>query len=185
MGDPFTKERPTKLASPAHCQSLEARQVELSAEIDSIPWQEFDTAYEAPESVPLDLKLLMFGDQKQALKASHHLWCGLCHQHAYLSSAAEPAFPYLMLALRESGDLVKIDILDILLGFVRFQQPDINFTQRILNAIVEQRPEIEKLKDSSNEEVADFADSVCEALDETRAEQVVDDQSPTRRGVDA
>jgi len=179
MGDPFTKERPKKLASPAHCQSLEARQVELSAEIDAIPWQEFDTAYDAPESVSLDLKLLMFGDQKQALKASHHLWCGLCHQHAYMSSAAEPAFPFLMLVLRESGDLVKVEVLDILLGFVLCQQPDVEFTQRILNAIVEQRPEIEKLKDSPNEEVAGFAESVCEALNETRAEQGVGGQPAT------
>ena len=179
MGDPFTKDRPKKLGTPAHCHSLKARQVQLSAEIDAIYWQEFDTAYNAPESVPLDLKLLMFGDQKQALKASHHLWCGLCHQHAYMSSAAEPAFPFLMLALRESGDLVKVEVLDILLGFVLCQQADVEFTQRILDAIAEQRSEIETLKESSNEDVAGFAESVCEALNETRADQGVGGQPAT------
>ncbi|QDT99900.1 hypothetical protein [Gimesia aquarii] len=171
MGDPYIKERPKKLATPAHSPSLEASQNELYAQIDAICWRDFDTAYKAPESVPLDLKLLMFGDQKQALNASHRLWCGLCHQHAYMSSAAEPALPFLMLVLFESGDLVRVEVLDILLGFVRCQRPDLNFTQRVLRAIRERRPEIEKFKESSNDEVASFAESVCEALDENRAQQ--------------
>lgn len=123
MGDPFTKERPKKLATPAHSETLAERQASLASEIDAIRWEDYDTAYEAPKSVPLDLKLLLFGDQKQALKATHRLWYGLCHQHAYMSSAAEPALPFLILALRESGDLIKIELLDILLGFVRCQQP--------------------------------------------------------------
>jgi hypothetical protein len=172
MGDPFTKDRPKNLAIPAHSKSLAARQIELSAEIDAILWRDFDTAYGAPESVPLDLKLLMFGNQMQALDATHRLWCGLCHQHAYMSSAAEPALPLLMLALRQSGDLIKIEILDILLGFVRCLQPEVGFTQRILHSIVERRHEIEELKSSTHEDLANFADSVFEAIDKNQTEQV-------------
>ena len=169
MGDPFTNELPQKLAIPPHSKSLEARRVELIGEIEAVQWEDFDTAYGASESVPLDLKLLMFGDQKQSLAATHRLWCGLCHQHAHMSSAAEPALAFLLLALRESDDLIKIEVLDILVGFVICQQPEIEFSQRVLCAIVERRQEIEDLKSSQHEEVAGFANSVCEALDETQA----------------
>jgi hypothetical protein len=169
MGDPFTKERPKKLATPAHSKTLAERQASLSCEIDSIPWEDYDTAYDAPKSVPLDLKFLLFGDQKQALDAAHRLWCGLCHQHAYMSSAAEPALPFLMLALRESEDLIRIELLGILLGFVRCHRPEVGFTLRVLLSIIELRNEIEELKSSKHKEVADFARSVCEALNESRS----------------
>jgi hypothetical protein len=170
MSDPFTKERPKKLASIPHSRALAERMESLKQEIEVIRWQDFDTAYGAPTSVPLDLSLLLFGDQKQALEASHRLWCGLCHQHAYMSSAAEPALPYLMLGLRESNDLIRIEILDILLGFVRCHDPRAEFTDRVFSEIARRRSEIEELKRSGNREVVDFAAGICAALDEIRAE---------------
>lgn len=167
MSDPFTNERPKELASVPHSRALAERMASLKQEIDAITWQDFDTAYGAPESVPLDLSLLLFGDQKQALAASHRLWCGLCHQHAYMSSAAEPALPYLMLGLRESNDQIRSEILDILLGFVRCHDPQAEFTERVFSDIARRRSEIEELKRSEYEEVADFAAAICAAIDKT------------------
>ena len=138
----------------------------LTAELSAVNWADFTTAYEAPDTVPLDLRLLLFGNEKQALEAAHRLWCGLCHQHAYLSSAAEPALPFLLAGLRESNDRIRVEILDILVGFVLCQEPSVPFTRRLLEGVLESRPFIEGLRQSDQREVADFAEWICESIDQ-------------------
>ena len=49
-------------------------------------------------SVPRSLWDLFSGDRERAIRATGDLWAGLCHQHAYISSAALPAYDFLMIA---------------------------------------------------------------------------------------
>ncbi len=60
---------------------------------------------------------LASSDHDAAMKATHALWCGLCHQHAYISSAALPAYPFILEVLDSANDDLAVEILDILLGF--------------------------------------------------------------------
>ena len=71
--------------------------------IDEIDWSQYETAYgnaaqDIPHfqagktpSVPRSLWDLFSGDRERAIRATGDLWAGLCHQHAYVSSAALPA----------------------------------------------------------------------------------------------
>ena len=52
------------------------------------------------------------------------LWCGLCHQHAYVPSAAVPAFPFLIIALRNCDATLRTELLDIFAGFVECTDPE-------------------------------------------------------------
>ena len=97
--------------------------------IDEIDWSQYETAYgnaaqDIPHfqagktpSVPRSLWDLFSGDRERAIRATGDLWAGLCHQHAYISSAALPAYDFLMIALRELDDELKVELLDIFLGF--------------------------------------------------------------------
>ena len=72
--------------------------------IDEIDWSQYETAYgnaaqDIPHfqagktpSVPRSLWDLFSGDRERAIRATGDLWAGLCHQHAYISSAALPAY---------------------------------------------------------------------------------------------
>lgn len=108
--------------------------MDIIDEITKINWHEFDTAYgNAAEDIPYYVAtedgrgytpkvasslLNLFSDHKEtALQASHDLWCGLCHQHAFVSSAALPAYDILFYGLQELNDALKIEILDIFMGF--------------------------------------------------------------------
>ena len=101
---------------------------ELYKMIDEIDWPQYETAYgnaaqDIPHfqcgqtpSVPHSLEKLFSGNWNKAMQAASDLWAGLCHQHAYISSAALPACGFLMIALRELDDELKVELLDIFLG---------------------------------------------------------------------
>lgn len=69
--------------------------------IDEIDWSQYETAYgnaaqDIPHfqcgqtpSVPRSLEELFSGDWNRAMAATSGLWAGLCHQHAYVSSAGQ------------------------------------------------------------------------------------------------
>jgi hypothetical protein len=165
----YTKRRREPPRAPAHSRALMAVRDKLTREINTIDWMTFDTAYENPQTVPVDLKLLLFGDEDQAIHAIDRLSASLCHQHAYLSSAAEPALPFLIEAVQRSDERMKVHILDILLGFVSCHDPELPFTNRILEGISAERPILEILRNSEREDLAEFAEMVCEALAEQGA----------------
>ncbi|MCX6952433.1 MAG: hypothetical protein NTV51_09745 [Verrucomicrobia bacterium] len=167
MPDPFKADRPVALESPAHSASLREKSPLIVDEMARIDWLGFSTAYGAPDTVSPDLRLLLFGSQRQALAAAHRLWCGLCHQHAYVSSAAEPALRFLLIGLKESNDLLRVEILDILLGFVVCYDPAVPFSVRILAEMKGEKTFLADLQQSSDKEVAEFARSICGALDNT------------------
>ncbi len=39
-------------------------------------------------------------NHEEAMQATNHLWCGLCHQYAFISSASLPAFDFLLYGLK-------------------------------------------------------------------------------------
>ncbi len=86
--------------------------------IENVEWISFKSAYgNANPYIPTALKKLFSNDYESALEATHELWCGLCHQYTYVSSAALPGFEFLLLALEMLNDELKIEILDIMRGF--------------------------------------------------------------------
>jgi len=98
--------------------------------IDNIDWCIYETVYgnagkeiqfyigtDIIQSMPVSLLELFSKDKNVILKATHNIWCCLCHQHSYVSSAALPAYDILMRALDILDDTLKFEILDILLGF--------------------------------------------------------------------
>ncbi len=86
-------------------------------EINSINWADFETAYGKADEVPNHLTNLFSGDKKLAMDATHDLWCGLCHQHAYISNAALPSYDFIKNGLITLDDELKIELLDIIKGF--------------------------------------------------------------------
>lgn len=139
--------------------------------IDNISWTEFSTAYGSAETVPAQLKTLLFGSDKQALESAHGLWCGLCHQHAYISSAALPAFPFLLEALVLSHDNLKVEILDIFMGFSVCLKNDINshnmeaWKVELLKNLNQQNSLFEELKISPNGNISVLAGEIIEVLE--------------------
>jgi hypothetical protein len=148
-----------------HSPALASSREEISLRIAAVDWASYETAYGPAIHTSKHLELLLVGTEKQAMVATHSLWSGLCHQHAYLSSAAEPALPFLLMALRASNDRLKVEILDIFLGFAICQHPPEPFVTRIREQVASERPLFEDLRDSPDESVREFAGWVCGALD--------------------
>lgn len=152
---------------------------ELHKMIDGIDWSQYKTAYgnaaeDIPHfqvgytpSVPSALKALFSGERERAMSASSDLWSGLCHQHAYVSSAALPAYDFLMLGLRELDDGLKVELLDIFLGFAvctaRFST-DAQWPRQLREKLNADRPVFAALAQSENEEIAGFAERIIEEL---------------------
>lgn len=92
--------------------------LEIVEKIDAINWADFYTAYGNAESaIPYYLTNLFSGDAKIAMDATHQLWCSLCHQHAYISTAALPSYDILKVGLLQLDDKLKVELLDIFQGF--------------------------------------------------------------------
>lgn len=85
----------------------------------AVDWSQYETAYGSAErnSVATKLSRLASHDHEDAMTAAHELWCGLCHQYAYISSAALPALPFILEVLDYANDELTLEILDILRGF--------------------------------------------------------------------
>lgn len=138
----------------------------LRQKLKDIPWEAFSTAYGNAFDVPLEIESLFSLDFSIAKEASHKLWCGLCHQHAYVSSAALPALPFLLLALNQASDGLKIEILDIVAGLAKFSKLQLseNWAFKLREELVKEMQLFEILSKSENADVAEFAGWVCEEL---------------------
>ena len=152
---------------------------ELYRKISEINWSQYETAYgnaaqDIPHfqcghtpSVPSSLRTLFSGDHEAAMKATSDLWAGLCHQHAYVSSAALPAYDFLMIALKELDDELKVELLDIFLGFAvctaRFSS-DALWPRQLREKLEADLPVFSGFLSSANEDIAYFSESIIENL---------------------
>lgn len=137
----------------------------LSDRVNDIDWSKFKTAYGDASSVPEQLNALESGSQQEQLEAAHKLWCGLCHQHAFISSAAEPVLPILLSLIGDVSEEVQVEIMDILLGFsVCSLSDDESFHKNIRVSLKGNTALFITLKSHANEAIASFASDILECL---------------------
>ncbi len=150
----------------------------LYKRIDEIDWSQYETAYgnaaqDIPHfqagktpSVPNSLWALFSGDRERAMRAASDLWAGLCHQHAYISSAALPACNFLMLALREADDKLKVELLDIFLGFAvcTGRSAETDWERQLREKLEADLPVFAGLVSSENEDISYFSGRIVEEL---------------------
>lgn len=146
--------------------------------IDEIDWSQYETAYgnaaqDIPHfqvgktpSVPRSLGELFSGDRERAMRAASNLWAGLCHQHAYISSAALPACDFLMLALQEMDDKLKVELLDIFLGFAvcTGRSAETDWERQLRDKLTSHLPVFAGLVSSENEDISYFSERIVEEL---------------------
>ena len=144
----------------------------INLRLNAIPWAEFSTAYGSALKVPDQLRRLASREEQTSLAASHELWCGLCHQHAYVSSAALPALPFILDVLNRAGDKLTIEILDIIFGFACCTKPSgepiqPKWIDELRSRVVAERPRFKALATHQNHELADFAQRILSELAES------------------
>ena len=146
--------------------------------IDEIDWSQYETAYgnaaqDIPHfqvgktpSVPSSLWALFSKDQEKAMQASSDLWAGLCHQHAYVSSAALPAYDVLMLGLQELDSQLKVELLDIFLGFAvcTGRSAETDWERQLREKLEADLPVFAGLVSSENEDISYFSGRIVEEL---------------------
>lgn len=150
------------------------------AEVD---WSQYWTAYGEAGPVKLQLRRLQSEDKEEALSAAHDLWCGLCHQHVQIGSAALPALPFLLEAFAAANDRLKIELLDIFLGLAitsnpqRMEQfatalgqascarPD--WIDQVRSGLEAALPSILPLRTNADPDIAEFARGVVDELAST------------------
>lgn len=152
--------------------------------ISAIDWSNYDTAYgnaiqNHPYSVPLldnrgympniaqSLKDLFSDNQDIALQASHDLWCDLCHQHAFVSSAALPAYDILYYGLQILDTALKVEILDIFYGFAVCTANNAHsnsWQAQLRNKLKSNFDTFAQLTTHPNEDIATFAENIVSVL---------------------
>lgn len=141
--------------------------------LDAIDWATFGTAYGPAVAVPDQLRRLAGSNRAAAFAASNDLWCGLCHQHVQVGSAAVPALPFLLDVLDLADRDMTVELLDILLGFAigvsrqrsedfhrsigRETPPEHQWVADLRAALLAEVPRFRRLAASHVEEIADFA----------------------------
>lgn len=151
--------------------------------ISEVNWADYETAYgNADEDIPFyqnmedgcgyipkvskSLIHLFSGDKAKAMKATHDLWCGLCHQHAYVSSAALPAYDFLLLGLQILDDELRFEIIDILYGFV-ICIPKGNYTGwqgKLREKMETDKPIFESFLSDNNHDIAEYINDIVKEL---------------------
>jgi hypothetical protein len=145
-----------------------------------IDWSLYHTAYGVATAVPRQLRRLRSENEEEALSAAHDLWCGLCHQHVQIGSAALPALPFLLEVFATAGERLKVEILDILLGLTITSNPiridefaksrghadeaPIPWIADVRSALVRELPLIVPLRMHANPDIAEFSREIVEEL---------------------
>ncbi len=152
--------------------------------ISAIDWSQYTTAYgNAAQNhtyvVPLpdnrgympniaqSLKDLFSDNQPLALQASHDLWCDLCHQHAFISSAALPAYDILYYGLQILDTALKVEILDIFYGFAVCTAHDAHsnsWQAQLRTKLKNNFDTFVQLTTHPHEDIAAFAEDIVSAL---------------------
>lgn len=144
----------------------------FTARLSAIDWTKWETAYGPAANVPSQLESLMDSrDLSERQNAAHALWCGLCHQLAYVSSAAVPTLPFLLEILDRADDATAVEILDILVGFAWCTRPNLNpplpdWAAQLRNRLAEELPRFRQLAGHQNQEISAFCERILEAYGE-------------------
>ncbi|MBG6206041.1 hypothetical protein IWQ49_000688 [Labrenzia sp. EL_126] len=146
----------------------------------SVDWAGYQTASGKAEGVGSQLLGLNSANHEVAMIASHDLWFGLCHQYAFVSSAALPSYPFLIEIFDHACEELKVEILDMLLGFAICSMPDVPVTaandlkwrSALHAALVDDIAIYKELASSENEEIADFSEHIVACLLSDKSEQV-------------
>lgn len=157
---------------------------EIEQTILTTDWSQYETAYgNAAQDIPYyvtagdgrefipkvsqSLLDLFSGHRQAAMKATHDLWCGLCHQHTFISSAALPAYDILFYGLQHLEEDLKIELLDIFYGFAvcssRENAPG-SWQGQLRTKLAADMPYFQSLTVHSNEDIAGFSANILEAL---------------------
>jgi hypothetical protein len=141
--------------------------------IRAIDWSQYETAYGSASGVAEDL-IALFDAPPRSTEAASRLWAGLCHQHAYVSSAALPALKFILRALQQADEQLQIELLDILLGFANCTWPPGKakapaWKHELYEKLSSSAAEIRPFTRSRNEEVRGFAGDILEALGQSAA----------------
>ncbi|WP_422931854.1 hypothetical protein [Singulisphaera sp. PoT] len=137
--------------------------------LEAIDWNQYHTAYGSAVKVPGQLLQLANGGEV-AMAASHELWCGLCHQHAYVSSAALPALPFILEVFDRADEALTVEIVDILLGFASCTRPEDNrgappWIGELRQGVAAVLPRLRGLASHPNEDLAALAGLAVENLE--------------------
>ncbi|MBN8733741.1 MAG: hypothetical protein J0L64_24615 [Acidobacteria bacterium] len=151
--------------------------------LSKVDWSQYLTAYGRATDVEEQLRRLRSSDESEALDATHDLWCGLCHQHVQIGSAALPALPFLLEEFSIANDQLKLELLDIFLGLaitsnpqhpaavaaVREQNdPDcLHWTARVRSLLESALPSILPLRMHADPVIAHFAHEIAAELSST------------------
>ena len=136
--------------------------------VAAVKWRDYETAYGDASVVERQLRNLVLSDHGAAMAATHDLWCGLCHQHAYVSSAALPACPLLLEVFDATTDLIRVELMDIFLGFVsctNSQHATLDWQRELHALMTAELPRFQKLVDHPNSDIVDFAELILESID--------------------
>ena len=136
--------------------------------VAAVKWQDYETAYGNAAVVERQLRNLVSSDHDTAMTATHDLWCGLCHQHAYVSSAALPACPLLLEVFDATTDLIRVELMDIFLGFVSCTHPQhttLDWQYELHALMTAELPRFRELANHSNSDIVDFAELILESFD--------------------
>jgi hypothetical protein len=130
--------------------------------------------------MPNQLLRLASPDMATALRASYELWCGLCHQHVQVGTAALPALPFILEVMQAADESLVYEILDIILGFAKgvnrkryvdFQkalrrepQSDPEWVIALRARLTDERDRFRVLGNHSNADIAESANAVLQEL---------------------
>jgi hypothetical protein len=147
---------------------------EIGEKIDKINWADFETAYgNAEKTIPFYLKNLFCTDTEIAMDATHQLWCSLCHQHSYISTAALPSYEILKIGLLQLDNKLKIELLDIFQGFadctsdkyfIAISQTPKPWEKELKEKLINDTTIFKELITSNDEGVSDFACALFSSL---------------------
>lgn len=145
-----------------------------------IDWSQYQTAYGEASAVESQLRRLRSVNEDEALAASHDLWCGLCHQHVQIGSAALPALPFLLEVFPTADDRLKTELLDIFLGLAitsnprrmaefaertgRSAPPRLQWIDDVRSGLENALPSILALRTHADPDIAYFAGQIADEL---------------------
>ena len=159
-----------EILEPVKCPRPISQDIEN--QIKEIDWAKLKTAYGSAENtIPNYLKNIYCSNEKIAMDATHQLWCSLCHQHTYISTASLPSYEIIKNRLIKCDDKLKVELLDIFYGFAccsNHTTQDEEY-QKLLNEIknklLKDKEIFMKLSKHENEDINSFAELIMKELE--------------------